>query len=180
MTDLITALSKSEIIPDIIPTSQAQSNPPGEKIDRDTTLEEPDIKVTPLSDTVGGEGKTYTLVMTDPDAPSRADPKFGEWRHWVITGITFPTSKGKEGVIVHKPKASSTPYHPPGPPPGTGLHRYAFLLFEEPSGSITIHPDAAEYQAAFEKRRKWNAMNFAQHHGLKLVGATFFLTKANE
>lgn len=23
--------------------------------------------------------KLYTLVLTDPDAPSRADPKFGEW-----------------------------------------------------------------------------------------------------
>ena len=23
--------------------------------------------------------KLYTLVLTDPDAPSRKDPKFGEW-----------------------------------------------------------------------------------------------------
>ena len=25
------------------------------------------------------EGKLYTLVMTDPDAPTRSDPKWGEW-----------------------------------------------------------------------------------------------------
>ncbi|KAF8414558.1 hypothetical protein L210DRAFT_3434826, partial [Boletus edulis BED1] len=27
----------------------------------------------------------YTLVMTDPDAPSRSDPKMGEWRHWLVS-----------------------------------------------------------------------------------------------
>lgn len=25
------------------------------------------------------EGKFYTVIFSDPDAPSAADPKFGEW-----------------------------------------------------------------------------------------------------
>jgi hypothetical protein len=31
--------------------------------------------------------KFLLSVQTDPDAPSRADPKFGQWRHWVVTNI---------------------------------------------------------------------------------------------
>lgn len=27
-------------------------------------------------------GKVYTLILTDPDAPSKKDPKFREWRHF--------------------------------------------------------------------------------------------------
>lgn len=34
------------------------------------------------------EDVSYTLVMTDPDAPSRDDPKFGPFRHWVVSTQT--------------------------------------------------------------------------------------------
>ncbi|TKR65491.1 hypothetical protein L596_025887 [Steinernema carpocapsae] len=37
-------------------------------------------------------GALYTLVKTDPDAPSRADPKFREWHHWLIVNIPGRTS----------------------------------------------------------------------------------------
>jgi hypothetical protein len=69
----------------------------GEQVVRDLTLDEPQIKVLPM----GGSGSTgawaqdgdapptYTLVMTDPDAPSRADPKYGQWRHWVVSRTAF-------------------------------------------------------------------------------------------
>ncbi|WAR17475.1 OV16-like protein [Mya arenaria] len=29
----------------------------------------------------------YTLICNDPDAPSRADPKFGEFHHWLVTNV---------------------------------------------------------------------------------------------
>lgn len=29
----------------------------------------------------------YTLCMTDPDAPSRQEPKFREWHHWLVVNI---------------------------------------------------------------------------------------------
>jgi phosphatidylethanolamine-binding protein (PEBP) family uncharacterized protein len=29
----------------------------------------------------------YTVIKTDPDAPSREDPKWGEWLHWIVTDI---------------------------------------------------------------------------------------------
>ena len=49
--------------------------------------------VCPLSSTVtrsrsaaftGAEaGTLYTVILSDPDAPSVEDPKFGEWQHWI-------------------------------------------------------------------------------------------------
>lgn len=29
----------------------------------------------------------YTLLMVDPDAPSRSNPKNREFRHWLVTNI---------------------------------------------------------------------------------------------
>ena len=66
----------------------------------------------------------YTLLL-DPDAPSRADPKFGEWHHWLITNI--PGSNLSKGDV-------SSEYVGAGPPEGSGLHRYVFVLFKQPMG----------------------------------------------
>lgn len=40
---------------------------------------------------LGGQGQNpplFTIVMIDPDAPSRADPRFAEFLHWAgETGV---------------------------------------------------------------------------------------------
>ena len=53
----------------------------------------------------------------------------------------------------------------------------AFLLFQEPAGpeSFAIPQGAPEYGAALEERRSWSPIAFAEKHGLKLVGANYFL-----
>ncbi|XP_053125460.1 phosphatidylethanolamine-binding protein 4 isoform X2 [Hemicordylus capensis] len=33
------------------------------------------------------ENKEYVLIMVDPDAPSRATPKYRFWRHWLVSNI---------------------------------------------------------------------------------------------
>lgn len=33
------------------------------------------------------QGAQYLLVMVDPDAPSRRDPRMKYWRHWVVSNI---------------------------------------------------------------------------------------------
>ena len=35
----------------------------------------------------GEEGSFYSVFMTDPDAPSRKDQKFGEWYHWGVINV---------------------------------------------------------------------------------------------
>ena len=57
-------------------------------------------------------------LIPDPDAPSRQDPKWAEWRHWLVVNIP--------GTAVAQGEAIST-YVGAGPPKVTGLHRYIFL-----------------------------------------------------
>ncbi|KAL8180423.1 UNVERIFIED_CONTAM: Phosphatidylethanolamine-binding protein 1 [Gekko kuhli] len=67
--------------------------------------------------------KLYTLVLTDPDAPSRNNPKFREWHHFLVTNM-----KGNDissGCVL-------SDYVGSGPPKGTGLHRYVWLVYEQP------------------------------------------------
>lgn len=64
--------------------------------------------------------------MTDPDAPSRADPKIGEVRHWLVVNI--PGIDINSGETLYEFIGS-------GPPKDTGLHRYIFLVYKQ-SGKI--------------------------------------------
>uniref|UniRef100_A0A2I3GMD0 Phosphatidylethanolamine-binding protein 1 n=1 Tax=Nomascus leucogenys TaxID=61853 RepID=A0A2I3GMD0_NOMLE len=59
-------------------------------------------------------GKLYTLVLTDPDAPSRKDPKYREWHHFLVVNM-----KGNDissGTVL-------SDY--------VGLHRYVWLVYEQ-------------------------------------------------
>lgn len=64
----------------------------------------------------------YTLMMVDPDAPSRQDPKFGEVRHWLVVNI--PENSISDGKTIVE-------YIGSGAPKGTGLHRYIFLVYKQ-------------------------------------------------
>jgi len=194
VSQIVQSFVKEQIIPDVIPESTltptvlfSVTYPSGKEavlgaeLTKEEAGDEPEIVITPLN--ASSLDPTYTLVMTDPDAPSRADPKYRQFRHWVITGLRTPasTSSETENMAALKPRASTTPYRAPGPPPGSGFHRYVFLLFEEPAGTeLTIPADAPEHGAALEQRRSWDAMAFGEKYGLKLVGATYFLVKSVE
>ncbi|KAH8556205.1 phosphatidylethanolamine-binding protein [Umbelopsis sp. PMI_123] len=108
----------------------------------------------------------YTLIMTDPDAPSRADPKFGEWRHWIVTNI--PGDVSASSTVQH------TPYIGPGPPEGSSYHRYCFLLFKQKSKDQAIQQLAHETRP---DRRCFRAEKFGKDNDLELVAANFFLCK---
>ncbi|KIY47891.1 PEBP-like protein [Fistulina hepatica ATCC 64428] len=183
MTEVIDLLKRDELIPTLLPESFVPSEDvtfsivyprlsfaPGQVVQLALTADEPQISITFANDSGNA---LYTLAMLDPDAPSRADPKFRSWRHWVITGL----KPGKPYAIRTKP--ATTPYRAPKPPPGSGLHRYAFFLFREPESSFTISVGAAEYGDTLEQRRKWNATEFAKKYGLQLVGVTYFLTESS-
>ncbi|KAF5376918.1 hypothetical protein D9615_007316 [Tricholomella constricta] len=194
LSNVVSSLKREKIIPDVMPPSFAPSVlfsvvwPNGSEavmgnfLSREDTLEEPEVNFVPLivpDAPKAAQDVTYTLVMTDPDAPSRANPKFGQFRHWVITGLKVP-APGTENPSAVKTKLSATPYRPPGPPPGSGVHRYIFLLFEEPASGFTVPQGALEHGGAPEDRRNWNAVDFGNKYGLKLVGANFFLVQAAE
>jgi len=92
----------------------------------------------------------YTIALTDPDAPTRNDPKWSEMCHWIATGVSLKdaedddddsnsselrTFKKHKGHKNHKGLEEVMEYKPPGPPPKTGKHRYVFLAFAPANGT---------------------------------------------
>ncbi|XP_023165506.1 protein D3 [Drosophila hydei] len=80
------------------------------------------VKDQPCVEWEADPSKLYTLCMTDPDAPSRKEPKFREWHHWLVGNI--PGKNVAKGQVL-------SAYIGSGPPPETGLHRYVFLIYEQ-------------------------------------------------
>lgn len=64
----------------------------------------------------------YTLIMADPDAPSRSNPIYREYRHWTVVNI--PGNDVSKGQTLFGFIGS-------GPPFDTGLHRYVFLIYKQ-------------------------------------------------
>ncbi len=54
----------------------------------------------PKVEIIGADpNQVYTLLMTDPDAPSPEQPTFREWLHWMVTNIHGSrVSEGNEVV----------------------------------------------------------------------------------
>lgn len=67
------------------------------------------------------KGAHYTLLMVDPDAPSRTNSLYREVRHWLVMNI--PESSVEKGDHIFEYRGS-------GAPKGTGLHRYIFLVYK--------------------------------------------------
>ncbi|XP_073510127.1 phosphatidylethanolamine-binding protein 4 isoform X2 [Phyllobates terribilis] len=116
------------------------------------------------------EDEVYTLIMVDPDAPSRQNPKFKNWRHWVLADI-----QGRDLLSGKTPKGGEiTVYKGPTPPANTGYHRYQFLLYLQPSGSFPSIPSSED-----KSRGNFDADEFASHFSLGRPVATTQFTAQN-
>ena len=105
-------------------------------------------------------------LCSDPDAPSRANPKFGEWHHWLVTNI--PGSDLSQADTMSE-------YVGAGPPPDTGLHRYVFLLFKQPSGKQSFEGLSKLTNRSMDGRPKWKVREFSDKYGLgQAVAGNFF------
>jgi phosphatidylethanolamine-binding protein (PEBP) family uncharacterized protein len=107
---------------------------------------------------------TYTLIMTDPDLMKTNDPIDKQVRHWVQPGLS--TSESGELTATRPPH---TTFLPSAPMPGTGPHRYVFILAREPTGSA---PTVGERDgnADFKERLQFLAGEFIKEHNLHVVG----------
>nr|ACO10999.1 D1 [Caligus rogercresseyi] len=123
----------------------------------DSTQTKPAVNVLPLME----PGKTYTLVMADPDARTRSNPILRSYLHWMVTDIT--TQNFDLSVEAVK-------YFGPGPPKGTGPHRYIFLLFEQP-GSVSLGG------VSNSNRARFNVGDFAGSNQLGLIAGNFFFAE---
>lgn len=126
------AMEEHCVVPDVIscvPQEVATvCYPSGDSVEQGNVLTPTLVKDQPTITWKADPSALYTLCMTDPDAPSRADPKFREWHHWLVGNIP--------GCDVSKGDVLSA-YIGSGPPQGTGLHRYVFLVYKQ-SGKLTF------------------------------------------
>lgn len=128
---------------------------PGTKIHKNYTEWQPyDVSWSTNDDTL------YTLLMVDPDAPSRENPKMRSWRHWIVTNI--------KGNDIHR-GFIETYYAKPSPPKGTGYHRYILLVYEQ--------PQRLYLEKNHNSRGKFSVKDFARRNNLGVpVAANYFLT----
>jgi len=130
------------------------------------TKDSPSLKIyCPELETTPG----LTIILTDPDAPSRDDPKWSEMCHWIgITeGYSSNSTQSKNSKEIVKYKA-------PGPPPKTGYHRYVFLLLEGDNTNLTAPDDRQHW--GFGKKGH-GVRDWAEKEGLEVIGANFFYAK---
>ncbi|XP_057334536.1 protein D2-like isoform X1 [Microplitis mediator] len=116
-----------EVVPDVIdkpPAAVLQVNYANNvKVELGIELTPTKVKDPPTVHWDADSGSFYTLCMTDPDAPSREQPTYREWHHWLVSNI--PGNEISKGEVL-------SDYIGSGPPQGTGLHRYVFLLYKQP------------------------------------------------
>lgn len=146
----------------------------GNELKPSLTQQRPDISLTLPK---VNQGKSYTLAVTDPDAPTRGDPTWSEFAHYLVRGIKPNVAEGVFDVDFSK-TTELVPYMGPGPPPKTGLHRYVFLLFEE-QGETSGLPS--------ENRANWGTGNpgsgvrsWLKGQQLVPVGVNFFVAQNKE
>jgi len=123
------------------------------------------VKDQPIASWSADKGAFYTLIMNDPDAPSRKDPKFGEWHHWLVVNI--PGDDIAQGEV-------KSQYVGSGPPKDTGLHRYIFLVFKQ-SGKQCFEGLSNLTNRSGDGRPKWKVREFAKKYTLgELVAGNFY------
>ncbi|KAI7860700.1 phosphatidylethanolamine-binding protein [Circinella umbellata] len=159
--NIASALKKVNLIPEFTYPGNKEVSL-GNTLTPSDTAEQPTINFVPPE-----QSASYTLVMTDPDAPSATDHKFGPWRHWISVNVS---GNDPSNLSQHH-----TPYIGPGPGPDTGVHRYLFLLFKQAQPAQTFAPMAHEEKP---DRRNFQLKQFVTDNQLELVAANFFLCTA--
>ncbi|KAL4712366.1 hypothetical protein ACJJTC_001527 [Scirpophaga incertulas] len=127
MSTVAKAFETNQVVPDVVPKAPAALAKvvysSGVEVKEGNELTPTQVKDVPTVTWDAQADKFYTVAMTDPDAPSRTEPKFREWHHWLVSNVPGSNIAGGETLSA---------YVGSGPPPDTGLHRYVFLVYQQP------------------------------------------------
>ena len=147
--DVIDAFDPTARLREVFPTHQQEVDF-GDEIPVPYAQEEPEIFVNLL---VADPSAEYTLVVTDPDAPSRTDKTYSEFAHCLITDLKLDANKVGDWQKLDLSKGRAIlPYFGPAPPANTGLHRYVFLLFKKTEPELVVNGPAND---TVEGRCNW-------------------------
>ncbi|CAD6244710.1 GSCOCG00013434001-RA-CDS [Cotesia congregata] len=153
------AFKTHEVLPDVIktlPSSILQVTYANNvKVDLGNELTPTKVKDPPTVHWDADSGSFYTLCMTDPDAPSRKQPTYREWHHWLVGNI--PGNDLSKGEVLSE-------YIGSGPPEGTDLHRYVFLVYKQPQ-KLTFDEQRLTNRSG-NNRAKFSISKFAEKYNL--------------
>ncbi|XP_047339793.1 protein MOTHER of FT and TFL1-like [Impatiens glandulifera] len=126
----------------------------------------PSMAFNPPTVTISGlPNELYTLVMTNPDAPSPSEPYMREWVHWIVANIPGGTDSGQGKEIV--------PYM--APCPAVGIHRYILVLFRQ-----SIYVDQTIEKPNIITRANFNTRAFSHRLYLGVPVATVYFNAQKE
>lgn len=168
------AFRRNRIVPDIITRSPKKAvyveyKESDKEVDFGNELTPTEVKEIPEVQFDADPHSFYTLIMTDPDVPSRKNPVSREWHHWLVVNI--PGGNVAKGDTL-------TDYLGSAPPNGSGLHRYVFLVFKQP-GKLTF---TETYKSNRDGRRgRFSTKKFAAKYRLgQPIAGNFYQAKWDE
>lgn len=109
--------------------------------------------------------------MTDPDAPSRAEPTIREVRHWLTMNIPGQSIADGDTIIE---------FIGSGPPLNTGLHRYVFLIFEQ-TGKLNVDDEPRTSKTSRENRLNTSAKKLITKYNLgNPIAGNFYIAQYDD
>ncbi|XP_075984219.1 protein D2-like isoform X2 [Anticarsia gemmatalis] len=159
MSTVAKSFKEHQVVSDVVPVAPtAIANvlyPSGVQVSEGNVLTPTQVKDKPTITWEASPDQFYTVAMTDPDAPSRKEPKFREWHHWLVGNV--PGTNVAAGDTL-------SDYIGSGPPPGTGLHRYVFLVYKQP-GKLTFDEPVLTNRSG-DHRAMFSIAKFAKKYNL--------------
>eukprot|EP00026_Physarum_polycephalum_P017154 Phypoly_transcript_18278.p1 GENE.Phypoly_transcript_18278~~Phypoly_transcript_18278.p1 ORF type:complete len:204 (+),score=24.76 Phypoly_transcript_18278:133-744(+) len=118
------------------------------------------------------DDESFTLIELDLDAPSKTKGwMLSPILHYLVVNIDFiPTPEIAWPNVLDKAVLVRN-YLKPGPPPGSGLHRYVFILCRQPKLYDIKEVDALRKLGKF----KLNWSDIMQQYKLQPIALDFFL-----
>ncbi|KAJ2364979.1 Phosphatidylethanolamine-binding protein 1, partial [Coemansia sp. RSA 2610] len=160
-------LKDALIIPDVLPESftpefDVTIRFDGEAIEMGQRLSINETKTEPIVEFDAPPGQVFTVAIVDPDAPSNERHGYRSYRHFLMTNLgSYDDYEGEK----------LTAYRGPQPSFGSGVHRYAVIVFRQ-----------KEYVEITEKdiphsRVRFDAVKWGADHHMKPVAASYFTVK---
>ncbi|CAI6348591.1 unnamed protein product [Macrosiphum euphorbiae] len=168
------AMKNQQVVPDVIPVAPKEilqvNYISGAKALLGNELTPTNVKDQPSVSWNADSNSFYTLCLTEPDDPSRAEPTQREWHHWLVGNI--PGGNVSLGETL-------SGYIGSGPPPNIGLNRYVFLVYQQPSKLSFDEPRLSN--RSVEHRNKFSINRFALKYNLGTpVAGNFYLAQYDD
>ncbi|XP_045503218.1 protein D2-like [Colias croceus] len=153
MSTVAKSFEANAVVPDVVPKAPSAlitiKYPSGVEVKEGNVLTPTNVKDVPSVSWEASADSFYTLAMTDPDQ------KLPEFHHWLVGNIPGQNVASGETLSA---------YIGSGPPLGTGLHRYVFLVYKQPGKLSFDEPRLPN--TSVDKRVNFSIAKFAEKYKL--------------